>query len=445
MSTTRTVRESTATRTRTRVSSTGGTTMLAVRGLSFWRRQADRFGRAWRVVAASVQPGGWFMLAAGTAGLGVGLRLGITELVAAGVAALTLLALAIPFLARARPYTVDFALDHDRVTAGGSARVEVQVRNDTPTLVLPGVVDVPVGSGIVEVAVPLLRRGAQHIETVTIPTPRRGIIEIGPLRSVRADPLALLRREATWAQTRELFVHPRTSALPTSSVGFIRDLEGQASADLVDADISFHAIREYVPGDAQRQVHWKSTAKTGTLMVRQFEQTRRSRMLIAIDRDRHSYRDDDEFELAISAAASLGVRGVRDGRDVHVVTGEDVPEFARTRLRAIRDLPTLTQRILLDSVTGLELLDTTNPLAEVAGLAIEAHPDVSLAFVVTGSTVNAAALRRAWLSFPTHVGVAALVCDGEAEPRARRLGEIAVLTIGVLGDLPQLMRRGAQS
>ncbi|QPE03835.1 DUF58 domain-containing protein [Microbacterium schleiferi] len=214
---------------------------------------------------------------------------------------------------------------------------------------------------------------------------------------------------------------------------------------LVDSDISFHAIREYVPGDAQRHVHWKSTAKTGTLMVRQYEQTRRSRMVIAIDTDRDSYRDEDEFELAVSVAASLGVRGVRDGRDVQVVVGEEIPEFARTRVRSIRELPTMTERILMDALAGVTSHDAVNPLSEVSALAVEAHSDVSLAFLVGGSTMTAAGLQRAALAFPSHVGVAAVICDLEGEPRLRRLGDATVISIGVLDDLRQILLRGAQS
>ncbi|MFX4505177.1 DUF58 domain-containing protein, partial [Acinetobacter baumannii] len=80
--------------------------------------------------------------------------------------------------------------------------------------------------------------------------------------------MGLLRREHAFDDVHDLFVHPRTVALPSTSAGLVRDLEGNATRRLVDADMSFHAIREYVPGDSRRQVHWKSTAKTGRLMVR---------------------------------------------------------------------------------------------------------------------------------------------------------------------------------
>ena len=51
-------------------------------------------------------------------------------------------------------------------------------------------------------------------------------------------------------------------------------------------------------------------------MVRQYEESRRSRMLIALATAETEFANEDEFELAVSAVGSLGVRGIRDGRDV---------------------------------------------------------------------------------------------------------------------------------
>jgi len=302
---------------------------------------------------------------------------------------------------------------------------------------------VPVGEGIVEIHVPLLRAGSVFDEQVVVPTFRRGIITIGPARTVRGDPLGILRRENTWHDVHTLYVHPVTTAIPSTSTGFVRDLEGNPSARVVDADISFHAIREYAPGDAQRQIHWKSTAKTGTLMVRQYEESRRSRMLVVLATASGEYGTADEFELAVSAVGSLGVRGIRDGRDVDVVVGGEVPEFARRMTRTVRELPTVTARTLLDALSGVESSPSVNTLGDVAALAVESHDDVSVGFLVFGSPVPAKAIQAAALAFPAGIGVAAIICNPEAEPGYRRLGDVAVITIGLLDDLRHILRRGA--
>lgn len=430
---------------RTRYSTASGSTALAVRGLRWWRRMQARLLRAWRAVRDTLSVAGWMLLAVTAIGLTLGLIFGWIEFVAAGLISGSLLVLSIPFLFSARSYDVDLALGHDRVVAGTQVTGDLTVRNVGRGIALPGRIDIPVGEGLVDVYIPLLRKDHEHREQVVVPTHRRGVIQVGPARTVRGDPLGILSREATWADRHTLYVHPVTTTLMSTTAGFIRDLEGSASRTIVDADISFHAIREYVPGDAQRQIHWKSTAKTGTLMVRQYEETRRSRMVVVLGVTATEYASEDEFELAVSAAASIGARGIRDGRDVDVVVGGEVPEFAKTTARSIRELPTVSARTLLDALSGVELGDRVSTITDVTSLAAETHPDASIVFVVCGSTQTARTLQAAALAFPSDVAVVAVVCNPEAEPGFRRLGALSVMSIGLLVDLRQLLARGAQS
>ena len=51
------------------------------------------------------------------------------------------------------------------------------------------------------------------------------------------------------------------------------------------SDLAFHALREYQPGDDRRYVHWRSSAKHGRLLVRQFLDTRRSHLAVVVDTD----------------------------------------------------------------------------------------------------------------------------------------------------------------
>ena len=182
---------------------------------------------------------------------------------------------------------------------------------------------------------------------------------------MRSDPIGLLRREHAFADVHQLYVHPRTTVLPATSAGLIRDLEGSPTRRLVDSDMSFHAIREYTAGDSRRQIHWKSTAKTGRLMVRQYEESRRSRMAVVLAAAEAEFADAGEFELAVSSAASLGLRAVRDARDVAIVTGSEIPRVVRGRLRAITHLPAASPRAMLDAFSGVGLIENTMPVAEV--------------------------------------------------------------------------------
>ncbi len=337
------------------------------------------------------------------------------------------------------------ALDKDRVVAGTDVSGHLEIRNQSHRLSLPGVVDIPVGEGLVEAHVPLLLAGAEHRENLVIGAHRRGVIDVGPMTIARGDPIGILRREVAWPQVERVFVHPVTVPIPSTSAGNIKDLEGSPTKDIVSADLSFHAIRQYAPGDSRRHVHWKSTAKTGVLMVRQYEETRRARVAVVLDLNVEEYADDDEFEMAVSAAASLGVQGVVDGREVLVAVSNEIPELTRTTVLSIRSLPTLTPRTLLDGMSEVESSERALHLETVTKLTVQTYPELSIAFVVTGSQPTLTRLRTAALAFPAEVVTVAVRVEPGAEPTLRSTGDLTVMTIGALHDLKYMIARGALS
>lgn len=150
---------------------------------------------------------------------------------------------------------------------------------------------------------------------------------MGPVRTLRGDPFGIVRRELAWTEQLELFVHPRTVPLAPVGSGLLRDLEGHTTNDVSMSDLAFHTLREYAPGDDRRYIHWRSSAKataaagTGTFLVRQFLDTRRSHIAVVTDVDETSYAGP-EFELAVSAAASIALRTLADEMDLTIVCGE---------------------------------------------------------------------------------------------------------------------------
>jgi uncharacterized protein (DUF58 family) len=267
------------------------------------------------------------------------------------------------------------------------------------------------------------------------------VVTIGPVRTIKADPVGVLRRELVWAESLDLFVHPRTIAIPSMSSGFVRDLEGAATRDITASDIAFHSLREYVPGDEPRTIHWKSTAKTGSYMVRQFEETRRSHLLVALSLSSADYATDEEFELAVSAAGSLAVRAIIDSRSVSVVASARTPDFAKRAVHSVRRLSTVNRGRLLDDLAGVEPAQTALRLPELARIAAEDTTGMSIAFLICGSTVSATQLRAASSQFPLGVDVVAVVCDEGAAPSLRRMSELSVLTIGFLEDLQKSLAK----
>lgn len=432
----------TSTSTHTRYTTGGGdSVVLAV----VWAIRVARAVRAttksvvdW--IVGTITPAGWlaFVLAAL---LPVWVGLGWVELVVASSVALVLVVLAVPFLVGAHSYDVDLELTHERVVAGTEVGGSVTITNTSKRIALPGRVDIPTGAGLTGIRVPLLRAGHTFVETVSIAALRRGVVRVGPVTSVRSDPLGLLKREHHWAEVNELYVHPVTVGIPSTSAGFIRDLEGNASTEIVDSDISFHAIREYQLGDARRNIHWKSTAKTGTLMVRQFEETRRSRLAIVLSLDETEYSSPDEFELAVSVAGSLGVRALRDSRDIAMVASEQIPEFVKKVVRSIRSLNVRSSRHMLDDLSGIQSHSNVMQVEQVCSLASQVVTDMSIAFVVCGAAMTPRRLQGAAAKFPSNVAVVAVLCDLGSAPSYRDLSGLKVMTVAILDDFKGLMAR----
>ncbi len=400
-------------------------------------------GRWLRRASTVITPLGWTMLGVVPLALILGYVLDWIELVVVGFAGAVLIVVAAVYLVGRHAFAVELTVQHSRVVVGEKATGSVTVSNPTRRRLLGSTVEVPIGSGLAEFAMPSLARGATFQHEFPVPTGRRGVLSLGPVRTVRADPVGLVRRELLWTDTTELFVHPRTIGIPSTSTGFVRDLEGNPTRDLSNSDVSFHALREYTPGDERRYIHWKSTAKTGTYMVRQFEETRRSHLVIALSLASANYANDEEFEMAVSVAGSLGARAIRDARTVSVVVSEKTPEFAKAKLLAVKHLNTLTRTRLLDDLAVVEQSESAIAITDVARVTADEVAGVSVAFLICGSVPTASELRAASVKFPAGVEVVAVVCDVESVPGLRRVAGLSVLTIGYLEDLQKSLSRSA--
>jgi hypothetical protein len=441
----------TATSTRTRsetVTRYTSTRRGVVGGSVFWGRSAARSAggavrRAGRWASETVLPAGWLLGAVLVVGVATGLGMGWVEAWVAAAIAAVLLVVSVPFLLGGHDYSVELTLDRDRVVAGSDVGGHLVISNRSARISLPGVIDVPVGKGLVEAHVPLLLGGATHREQLTIGAHKRGVIDVGPMTIARGDPVGILRREVSWPQVERIYVHPVTVPIPSTSAGLIKDLEGTPTRDIVDADLAFHAIRQYAPGDSQRHIHWKSTAKTGILMVRQYEETRRASLAIILDLNSEEYASEDEFEMAVSAAASISVQGVRDGREVIVSASAEIPELSRNAVQSIRTLPTVTGKALLDGMSEVLESDSAMRLDAVTSLTVQSFPEISIAFLVTGSEMTLARIRAAAVALPQNVTAVAVRCEPGAEPTLKSIGGLSVMTIGALHDLKYMIARGA--
>lgn len=125
-------------------------------------------------------------------------RLGWLELRVAALAGLGALTAAALLTLGRSAYAVTLELQSQRVVVGERAVGRVAVRNTATRRLLPARLELPVGRGLAAFELPSLAAGAEHEDLFTIPTSRRAVVVVGPVRSVRGDPFSLLRRELVW-------------------------------------------------------------------------------------------------------------------------------------------------------------------------------------------------------------------------------------------------------
>ncbi|MBM6403531.1 DUF58 domain-containing protein [Phycicoccus sp. CSK15P-2] len=376
-----------------------------------------------------VSPLGWTVLGVGLVSWWLAARFTWAELamVAAGCLVLVL-ACVVLAVGRAR-LTIRADVEPSRVTVGDPATGRVVATNVSRRVLLPLLLELPIGRTAARFTLPTLAAGRAHEELFVVPTHQRGVVPVGPATTVHGDPFGLVRRTVAWTERTELVVHPRTVSLESLGAGLLRDLEGEVTPDLSMSDLAFHALREYQAGDDRRYVHWRSSAKHGRLLVRQFLDTRRSHLAVVVDTSTEVYtRAEEDVELGISCAASLAVRSILDEQDTTVVCNGET---------ASRTTAPLTLDALARAVVAP--LDLYASVGEAAALA----PDASVAVLVTGVERPFIQVQRVLDQFEPEVVRVALVVDPEVQVGVRRLGSIVILHVRELADLRRVLFAGA--
>lgn len=180
-----------------------------------------------------------------------------------------------------------------------------------------------VGPNEVSVAVPRLRPGAAHSLTYNVPTAKRGLMSIGPVQCHVADPYVLFTRSAQLAGEALVYVRPATQPVRLPVHGRIRALDAGEADKAIEGSLTFHALREYVPGDDRRRIHWRTSARMGTLMVKQHIDMTLPQMVIALDL---RGTGSDEFEELMDFVTSVGVAALQKGNPVRTLTSNGSDE-----------------------------------------------------------------------------------------------------------------------
>ena len=196
---------------------------------------------------------------------------------------------------------------------------------------------------------------------------RRGEYTIGPLVARTSDPFSMFPQEVVFGHEESVLVYPKIYNIPdfaSPSIHLIGDNSRRQRVRVFSTDVV--SVREYEPGDAMGRIHWLSTAKTGNLMVKQFDQGSSSEMWVLFDQHIDSQvvdGDESTDEMAATVAASvidkynrgaLPVGYLAHGSQSFLALPDRTMHQREQILRHIAASRPVGEITLLDSLTELE-------------------------------------------------------------------------------------------
>ena len=321
----------------------------------------------------------------------LGLLWNYEELMITAVALGIVVALAILIAQRPLRATVDRRLTAVRVQRGDPLLLTHHVSNNTRHRSSRATVIDRCGDADVEVPIKSVEAGAFATYTSALITRRRGVYDLGPMEIRKIDPFSLAIGTWTHEQSNDrrqrITVHPKVYSLVGPN-GESRVIENESILRHAATDplSGFVSMRDYVAGDDPRLIHWPTTARMGTLMIRENVEVRRPEFTVVVDTGA-GVASSSDFEEMVDVAASVAVQAQRSGLDVVVRTTDRLHTGQRGALHS--------EGQVLDLLTNVNQTSDAN-LLSIAALFANGydHTTVMLVTGPMGPTSRAAATSR---------------------------------------------------
>jgi uncharacterized protein (DUF58 family) len=197
----------------------------------------------------------------------------------------------------------------------------------------------------------------QQRATYTIMVRRRGIYRFGDTTLETVFPLGFFHTAAARKCAGRVVVYPRLGEVDTT---FFQELEHSLQfirrAKPSRAEEDFRSLREYREGDNPKWIHWRSTARTQRLLVKEFEEPQAKRVVLLIDTNlqRLGAQRFASFELTLSFAGTVARELLRRGCEVQCAALQPKGKVARAIIsRERRNLD-----VLLEMLAGMRRDDS---------------------------------------------------------------------------------------
>jgi uncharacterized protein (DUF58 family) len=149
---------------------------------------------------------------------------------------------------------------------------------------------------------------------------RRGRYVMNQIRSASRYPFGFFVKNRKYRVEGECICYPQI--LPQERINTsVLDIQGSNQRFERGLGYDLYTIRDYLPADSARHVHWKASAKTAVLKTREYAAEENRRIVLAFDRFGHP-GDVDKFESLVSHTASLAYHLINDGIEVALVSDD---------------------------------------------------------------------------------------------------------------------------
>ena len=189
---------------------------------------------------------------------------------------------------------------------------------------------------------------------LTFQLPNRGMHRFGPFHVMTSFPFGFFRKSLAWGGGQELVVYPALGKVKQLmfAAGGTSHWQRRRQSRTPFGHEEFHALRQYLPGDNPKWIHWRSSARFSKLMVRDLESEDSRQITLLLDTfiPEGDAEARQRFEVAVSYAATAACDYLRSGFRVALATfGPELrfvmPDRSQARLDEIMCLLALVEPV----------------------------------------------------------------------------------------------------
>lgn len=222
----------------------------------------------------------------------------------------------------------------EAVVAGRPFTIRYEIRNsrrrgDAHSIRLSDTAGLELGTIQIEAYVQTVPAGRRVTLDVQAEVAGRGVLRFSVVQLSSRFPFGLFERRLRVAAAHETVVFPALlplrKRLDRVARSFAAAARGTEVRDTTRGENEFFGVREYRHGDSLRRVHWRRSARTGQLVVREMADVRPRVLLVLVDTYHSHGTRGDASESVVSAAGTLLCHGLEMGYKVGLVAAAQSP------------------------------------------------------------------------------------------------------------------------